>query len=257
MMERNMNDHQLRPADLPGWGQRNALRLLQLFGWKVFHKPLPGPHGIAVVYPHTSNWDFIIGMLGKWSLGIHFRWLAKDSLFRGPMGTVMRYWGGVPVDRSAPMGATRALAERMLSEKWFWVAITPEGTRGHKPHWKSGFYHLALAAKVPVLLVCLDYRRKELRVQDYLDLTGNPDVDMARIAEVYADCQALYPGKAAPVKLAPARDKAGAARKHPQAGAHAPGAGHQRGADQQVSHVIRMDPDMAGMGAGGQDNRQR
>jgi 1-acyl-sn-glycerol-3-phosphate acyltransferase len=208
-----MSDHRLHPADLPTWGQRNSLRLLQLFGWSVHYKALPGPHGIAVVYPHTSNWDFVIGLLGKWSIGLHFRWLAKDSLFRGPMGPVMRYWGGVPVDRSAPMGATRALAERMLSEKWFWVAITPEGTRGYKPQWKSGFYHLALAAGVPVLLVCIDYRRKELRVTEHLRLTGDQEADMARIAALYADCQALYPAKAAPVKLVPARDKAGASRK--------------------------------------------
>jgi lauroyl/myristoyl acyltransferase len=209
-----MSDHRLHPADLPTLGQRTSLRLLQLFGWSVHHKSLPGPHGIAVVYPHTSNWDFLIGLLGKWTIGLHFRWLAKDSLFRGPMGPVMRYWGGVPVDRSAPMGATRALAERMLSEKWFWVAITPEGTRGYKPQWKSGFYHLALAAGVPVLLVCIDYGRKELRVSEHLRLTGDQEADMARIAAVYADCQALYPAKAAPVKLASARDKAGASRKH-------------------------------------------
>jgi hypothetical protein len=205
-----MSDHLLRPAALPTWGQRASLRLLNLFGWNVHYKPLPGPHGIAVVYPHTSNWDFFIGLLGKWAIGMQFRWLAKDSLFRGPMGAVMRYWGGVPVDRSAPMGATRQLAERMLSEKWFWVAITPEGTRGYKPHWKSGFYHLALAANVPVLLVAIDYRRKELRVSEYVDLTGDQEADMASIAAVYADCTALYPDKAAPIKLAPPRDRAAA-----------------------------------------------
>jgi 1-acyl-sn-glycerol-3-phosphate acyltransferase len=204
-----MSDYLLRPAELPSWGQRTALRIMQLFGWKMYYKPLPGPHGIAVVYPHTSNWDFVIGLLAKWTLGMHFRWLAKDSLFRGPMGTVMRYWGGVPVDRSAPMGATRELATRMLSEKWFWVAITPEGTRSYRPHWKSGFYHLARAADVPVLLVAIDYRRKQFRVADYVTLTGDQEADMAKIGNIYADCTALYPNKAAPVKLAPPRERTG------------------------------------------------
>ena len=60
-----MSDHMLLPAALPTWGQRTALRLLNLAGWQVRFKPLPGPHGIAVVYPHTSNWDFLIGLLGK------------------------------------------------------------------------------------------------------------------------------------------------------------------------------------------------
>ena len=197
-----MSDYQLHPAALPTWGQRTALRLLTMLGWRVLFKPLPGPHGIAVVYPHTSNWDFFIGLLGKWAVGLQFRWLAKDSLFRGVMGSVMRYWGGIAVDRSAPMGATRHLAQQMLASKWCWVAITPEGTRGYRPHWKSGFYHLAQAAGVPVLLVALDYKKKELRVVDTLELSGDSERDMAAIRAVYAECQALYPQHAAPIQLA-------------------------------------------------------
>lgn len=207
-----MSDYLLRPAALPTWGQRSALRLLALLGWSVHFKPLPGPHGIAVVYPHTSNWDFLIGMLGKWAVGLPFRWLAKDSLFRGAMGRVMRYWGGIAVDRSAPMGATRHLAQQMLASRWCWVAITPEGTRGYSPHWKSGFYHLAQAARVPVLLVALDYRKKELRVVDTLELSGDSERDMAAIRALYADCQALYPQLAAPVQLVP-RDRQDSERK--------------------------------------------
>ncbi|MEN3276074.1 MAG: hypothetical protein V7631_1864 [Massilia sp.] len=198
-----MSDHLLRAAALPTRGQRTALRLLNLLGWKLHYKPLPGPHGIAVVYPHTSNRDFPIGLLGKWALGLPFRWLAKDSLFRGPIGALMRYWGGVAVDRRAPMGATRMLVDRMLSEKWFWVAITPEGTRGYRPHWKSGFYHLATAANVPLLLISLDYAAKELSVVDVIHLSGDQDADMAAIAAVYAGKQALYPEHAAPIRLAP------------------------------------------------------
>lgn len=198
-----MSDHLLRPAALPTWGQRTSLRLLNLIGWKMHYKPLPGPHGIAVVYPHTSNWDFFVGLLGKWALGMHFRWLAKDSLFKGPMGALMRYWGGIAVDRRAPMGATRSLAQNMLREEWCWVAITPEGTRGYRPHWKSGFYHLALAADVPVLLVYMDYSKKVLSVVDTVRLTGDQEADMAAIAAVYAGKQALYPELAAPIKLAP------------------------------------------------------
>jgi 1-acyl-sn-glycerol-3-phosphate acyltransferase len=203
-------EHQLRPEDLPTWGQRTSLRILHLFGWRVRFKPLPGPHGIAVVYPHTSNWDFIVGLFGKWAIGLEFRWLAKNSLFRGPMGVVMRYWGGIPVDRSAPQGATQKLAQNMLASTWCWVAITPEGTRSYRPHWKSGFYRLALAAKVPVLLVYMDYRAKVLSVADCIELTGDEDADMAAIARVYEGHYALYPDLAAPVRLAPRSETAGA-----------------------------------------------
>lgn len=202
-----MSNYLLRPAALPTWGQRTALRLLNLFGWNVRFKPLPGPHGIAVVYPHTSNWDFFVGLLAKWSIGLEFRWLAKNSLFRGPMGTVMRYWGGVPVDRSAPQGSTHKLVQTMMASSWFWVAITPEGTRSHRPHWKSGFYRLALAAKVPVLVVYIDYKAKEVGVVDIVNLTGDEKADMAAIARVYEGHHALYPELAAPIRLAPRSEK--------------------------------------------------
>ncbi|VXB10514.1 1-acyl-sn-glycerol-3-phosphate acyltransferase [Massilia sp. 9I] len=201
-----MSEYLLRPAALPTWGQRTALRLLNLTGWQVHFKPLPGPHGIAVVYPHTSNWDFPIGLLAKWAVGLKFRWLAKDSLFRGVMGGLMRYWGGIAVDRRASMGATRKLAQDMLAAPWCWIAITPEGTRSYRPHWKSGFYHLATTAKVPLLLVYIDYSTKVLSVVDTLTLSGDADQDMAAIAAVYAGRQGLYPDQAAPIKLAPPRD---------------------------------------------------
>ncbi|SFD10332.1 1-acyl-sn-glycerol-3-phosphate acyltransferase [Massilia yuzhufengensis] len=201
-------DYMLQAADLPTWGQRTALRLLQLAGWKLRFKPLPGAHGIAVVYPHTSNWDFPVGLLGKWAIGLKFRWIAKDSLFRGPMGAIMRYWGGIPIDRRASMGATRQLAKTMLDSDWCWIGITPEGTRSYRPHWKSGFYHLATTAKVPLLLVYIDYGTKVLSVVDTLMLSGDADTDMAAIAAVYAGRQARYPDQAAPIKLAPPRDPA-------------------------------------------------
>jgi len=204
-----MQDNLLRPASLPTWGQRTALRMLNLIGWNVHFKPLPGPHGIAVVYPHTSNIDFFVGLLAKWAVGLQFRWLAKDSLFRGVMGVVMRYWGGVAVDRSAPQGAIRRLAEDMLASKWFWLAITPEGTRGYRPYWKSGFYRIAMAAEVPVLLVSIDYGRKIVDVTRTMQLSGDEAADMALIAARYEGVQAKYPKDAAPIRLAePGSDEA-------------------------------------------------
>jgi 1-acyl-sn-glycerol-3-phosphate acyltransferase len=197
-----MHEYLIRPAQLPTWGQRTALRLLNLVGWNVHFRPLPGPHGIAVVYPHTSNWDFFVGLLAKWAVGLQFRWLAKDSLFRGPMGVMMRYWGGVAVDRSAPQGAIRRLADDMLEAKWFWLAITPEGTRGYRPYWKSGFYRIALAGKVPLLLVSIDYGRKVVDVTKTLTLSGDEAADMAAIGAAYEDVQAKFPKDAAPIRLA-------------------------------------------------------
>lgn len=201
-----MSDYLQRPANLPTLRRRMSLRVLQLFGWKVYFKPLPGPHGIAVVYPHTSNWDFPIGLFAKWALDVPFQWLAKDSLFRGTIGRLMRFWGGIPIDRRAPMGATRQLAKQMLEQDWCWVGITPEGTRGYRPHWKSGFYHLAQTAGVPLLLVSFDYKKKELRMTETMQVTGDIERDMQAIRAVYRDVTAKFPENAAPIELAPRDD---------------------------------------------------
>lgn len=210
-----MDDYQLQPEALPTWRQRTALRLLRLLGWRMRYKPLPGPRGIAVVYPHTSNWDFFIGLLGKWALGLPFRWLAKDSFFRGvtgrTVGVLMRAWGGVPVERSTATGATVRLADAMQAADWFWLALAPEGTRGYRPNWRSGFYHLAVTAKVPLLIVYIDYPNKVLGAVDTIDLCGDPELDMAAVAAAYSGHHGLHPELEAPIVLAPPRT--GATRK--------------------------------------------
>jgi 1-acyl-sn-glycerol-3-phosphate acyltransferase len=97
----------------------------------------------------------------------------------------------------------------MLASKWFWLAITPEGTRGYRPYWKSGFYRIALAAGVPVLLVAIDYGKKVVDVTKTITLTGDEAADMAAIAAAYEGVQAMYPKDAAPIRLAePGKDDA-------------------------------------------------
>lgn len=201
--------HLLQPEQLPTFGQRLALRLLHLLGWRMRFKPLPGPHGVAIVYPHTSNWDVVIGLLAKWSLALPFRWLAKEKLFRGlagkTVGPILRSWGAIAVERSASTGATQQLARHMLASDWCWIALAPEGTRSWKPHWRSGFYHLAVTAKVPLLVVWFDYVHKEVGVFEYVDLSGDIEADMATLRALYAGHDGLHPELACPVELAPPR----------------------------------------------------
>jgi 1-acyl-sn-glycerol-3-phosphate acyltransferase len=90
----------------------------------------------------------------------------------------------------------------MLASKWFWLAITPEGTRGYRPCWKSGFYRIALAAQVPVALVAIDYGKKVVDVTKTITLTGDEAADMAAIAQAYEGVRAMYPKDAAPIRLA-------------------------------------------------------
>jgi len=204
-----MSNYQLQPQDMPTWKQRTALRVLGWFGWRVLARPLPGPRGIAVIYPHTSNWDFMVGLFVKWTLNLPFRWLAKDSLFKIPLlGSWFHWLGGEAVDRSAPNGMIKSQAERMNAADWYWVGITPEGTRGHRPHWKSGFYHLALEARVPLLLVYLDYPNKTFGLTDHVYLTGDMEQDMAAIRAGYAGHHGLHPENEAPIVLAERRPSA-------------------------------------------------
>ena len=138
------------------WLAAFARRLLGLVGWRVRFEGLPGPKGVAIVYPHTSNWDFIIGLLAKWTINLPIRWIGKESLFHGvtgaTLGRLMRMWGGRPVDRQNPSGAVEQLAQLMNSEPWFWLGLSPEGTRRHTDYIRSGFYHLALKLDLPVAL---------------------------------------------------------------------------------------------------------
>lgn len=199
---------ELKPSDLPRAGQRLALRLLNLFGWRMLYRPLPGPRGIAVIYPHTSNWDFVVGILGKWALDLPFRWLAKDSLFKIPvLGRWFTAMGGDPVDRSAATGMIQRQAARINAADWYWLGITPEGTRGYRQHWKSGFYHLALEANVPLCLVYLDYAHKILGVRDHVFLTGDQDTDLAAIRAAFAGHQGYHPENAAPIVFSDKKQK--------------------------------------------------
>jgi len=166
---------------------------------------LPGPHGVVVVYPHTSNWDAPVGVLAKWAIGLPFRFVAKSSLFEGlagaTIGRLLRRLGGEPIERGAATGSIARLADKIHAADWFWLAITPEGTRSYRPHWRSGFYHIALAAKVPVGCAYFDFANKEVVLVDYMELSGDALVDMEKIRAVYAGKQGLRPELASNIAL--------------------------------------------------------
>jgi 1-acyl-sn-glycerol-3-phosphate acyltransferase len=187
-------------------GSRWASRLLRLFGWRVQFAGVPTGQGVLIVYPHTSNWDFPVMMLAKWSVGIPARFWGKDKLFRIPVfGRWLTWVGGVPVQRTAAQGVVRQVVDLIEAKKQagelFWLGLAPEGTRKRLPGWRSGFYQTALGADVPVGLIRLDYRLKEVNVLNFIRLSGDVPVDMARIAAFYEGVLGLVPGRAAPVVL--------------------------------------------------------
>jgi len=160
--------------------------LLRLFGWRVIYLPPPGPKAVIIVYPHTSNWDFPIGILARSTIRLPIGFAGKDSLFRRPFGPVFRWLGGIPVDRSKRTGFTGQMAAEFAKRERFYLAIAPEGTRRATAELKSGFYRLARAAGVPVGCAFIDYLRREVGVRDYLTLTGDESADLQRIAAIYA-----------------------------------------------------------------------
>jgi 1-acyl-sn-glycerol-3-phosphate acyltransferase len=180
-----------------------ATGILALFGWKVDYVPPPGPKGIIVVYPHTSNWDFPIGYLTRLAMRLPISFVGKDSLFRGPVGGVLRWMGGIPVNRRERTGLIAQLQREYERRDWMWLAIAPEGTRSHVTRWKSGFYRLALAAGVPVGLAFIDYRTRQVGLREYVTLTGDPASDMARIRDVYAGKVGKHPELAGEIQLEP------------------------------------------------------
>lgn len=189
-------------------GSRLARAILKLLGWRVAFNGLPGLQGMVVVYPHTSNWDFAIGLLAKWAIGIPAQFWAKDSLFRFPLiGRWMRWVGGIAINRSAPQGMVASVvdvyAQHRRQNKLLWMAVAPEGTRSLTPGWKSGFYQVALGAQVPVALVRFDWGRRTLFFVDFLNLTGDVDADYAHMARIFEGVQGCRPELAGPVRPMP------------------------------------------------------
>ena len=183
--------------------------LLRLAGWTVvLAQPVPA-RCVAIFYPHTSNWDTVVGLCAKFMFGIRFRYVGKDTLFRVPLiGPLLVRWGGVPVNRREPSGFIRQMQVEFARNDEFRLAIAPEGTRSRMPHWKSGFYRLARAAGVPLALAYADYPRREIGIGGYLELTGDVAADMARIRAFYADKRGRHPENQGPACL---RDESAAA----------------------------------------------
>ena len=198
-----MADHYLTPDNVTTRWQRFAVRVLALFGWRVNFAPLPGPRGVVIVYPHTSNWDFMIGLFAKWAIGIRFRWLGKEALFKGVCGALLgpffRACGGEPIERGSNTGAIERLAGQIRAADRYWLALAPEGTRKYRDGWRSGFYHIALTARVPLGMASIDYATKEIRLVTYAMLTGDVESDLGRIRAAYCSCRGLKHECAAPI----------------------------------------------------------
>jgi len=199
---RSMEDDTARLApQRMTFAQRASGGLLRLCGWKQVYVPPPAPKGIIVVYPHTSNWDFIIGMLYRIATGLQVHWLGKDALFHWPVRRLLVRLGGIPVNRRDPAGFVDTLLTRFAAAESMWLGIAPEGTRGYTDHWKSGFYRLALAGNLCVGLGYIDYATKTVGIETYVNLSGDPVQDIGRIRRSYEGKRGRVPQNEGVIRL--------------------------------------------------------
>lgn len=169
---------------------------LKIIGWKTGSTLDPSiTKCVLVAAPHTSNMDYPIAMATLYACGVHVRFLAKKSLFSFPLGILMRATGGIPVDRSKHTNMVEAMISMFDKTNKLVLLIPAEGTRSYVKEWKSGFYHTALGAKVPIAMGYLDYGKKMAGFGDLFYPTGDYQKDLAEIKNFYRQFTARYPEK--------------------------------------------------------------
>jgi len=157
----------------------------RLLGWK-FHGQFPDvAKCVVIVVPHTHWMDFFIGLMVRKLIGVEINYIGKKSLFDGPFGWFFKWTGGAPVDRGKRSDTVEAVAQLFAERKEFRLALAPEGTRKKVNTWKTGYYYIALAAKVPIVLVAFDYGTKTVRFSEPRYPTGDYETDYASYCKFY------------------------------------------------------------------------
>lgn len=182
--------------------RRTCGRLVcRVMGWTPVGG-LPEPErAIFIASPHTSNWDGFIMQAVAWAMGIRLSWMTKHTLFKWPFRRFLRAVGAVPVDRSRRGDTVTLVAEQVRNSNGMYLAIAPSGTRSRREHWKSGFYHIARAADVPLICGFLDFKRKRGGCGPVIYTTGDIAADMAKIRAFYQGIEGKHPSLHTPVRL--------------------------------------------------------
>ena len=166
----------------------SSLAFLKATGWQLQGRlPANTPKSVLIAAPHTSNWDLPYTLMVAFALRLNVRWMGKQSLFRWPFGPLMRWLGGIAVDRNKSTNLVNAAATTLVqSAQAMQLIVPPEGTRGRTRHWKTGFYYIALQAQVPIILAFLDYERRVGGLGPVLQVSGDIARDMLEIKRFYA-----------------------------------------------------------------------
>lgn len=171
------------------FGRRLARWAVIAGGWKLDGEFANVPRAVLIAAPHSSWWDGFWGMLIKVAIGADISFMAKRELFVGPLGWLLRKLGGLPIDRKATAGVVEQMIARMQSQQSLWIGIAPEGTRKRVAKWKSGFWHIAHAAQVPIVPVYFHYPERKIGIGPAFITSDDMDTDIERLREFYAPWQ--------------------------------------------------------------------
>lgn len=185
------------PDTAPRWGGRIAPVLgraaLWIFRWRIDGAIPPVSKLVAIGAPHTCTLDVFVALMAKLALGLRLRWMGKHTIFREPLGTVARFFGGMPVDRRSSQSIVQQAVTLFATEERLFLCIAPEGTRQPVARWKTGFYHIAVGARVPILTVALDYSRRAVVIGEPLMPSGDIDADVALLRRHFHAGMARHP----------------------------------------------------------------
>jgi 1-acyl-sn-glycerol-3-phosphate acyltransferase len=163
-----------------------GLMFLKLMGWRVEGKVPDIEKFVIIAAPHTSNWDFPITLAVCFALKMKIYWMGKAAMFRWPFAAALRWLGGIPIDRSKSHNVVEQSIQAFHKLEKLIMVVPPEGTRKKVSYWKTGFYHIAQGANIPIVLGFLDYRRKVGGIGPTFHPTGHIEKDIQTIRNFYA-----------------------------------------------------------------------
>jgi 1-acyl-sn-glycerol-3-phosphate acyltransferase len=181
------------PAQLPphmphlhdGWRRKTCRAVLRLCGWSLVGEFPDVPKAVLIAAPHSSWWDGIWGLLMKVGIGADVHFMGKQELFHGPIGGLLRRLGGMPIDRGAAKGVVEQMIDQFRQHDALWLGIAPEGTRKPVKRWKSGFWHIAHDAGVPIVTAWFNYPDKTIGIGPLFETSDDMAADMARLRAFY------------------------------------------------------------------------
>jgi 1-acyl-sn-glycerol-3-phosphate acyltransferase len=174
-----------------------SVSFLKLTGWKVEGQLPPGAEkSVFIAAPHTSNWDLPYTLMVAFALRLNVYWMGKEQIFKPPFRGLMMWLGGIPVRRETSNNLVAASVEAIKAATGpLQLIVPPEGSRSKVRYWKTGFYHIAVGAQVPIVLAYMDYRRKVSGLGPVFQPTGDLEADMASIKAFYAPFQGKNAGQ--------------------------------------------------------------